>query len=128
MEGRECPNQHYQSTNLFYVRNRLKGCLDNNIPAAYGGYVSFGKPSHVHTLGLILPPEQYYALHPEYYALVNGERYANVGRDIIHPLPHANNTSVRSKLESWKNITSNDLIFWDYAVNYFLNPPMPRAG
>lgn len=230
-----------QKDNLFFVRNRLNGGF-GEIPAEYGGSVSFGLPSHVHTMGLMLPPEQYYASHPEYYALVDGERrrngqlcltnsnvksliiqktldniaasyadadskglprptmfsitpndaqglcqspdclaqrnsygdsgyilnfvndvaqaveatypevkidtlaywyfidpptggvtprsnvqirYANVGRDIIHPLMHINNTSVRSKLESWRSITSNDLIFWDYAVNYNPNPPMP---
>lgn len=228
--------------NLFFVRNRLNGSLEGAIPAEYGGSVSFGLPSHVHTLGIMLPPEKYYAEHPEYYAYVNGERkkngqlcltnhnvqtlitqktldniaasyaeadskglprptmfsitpiddqglcecpacqaeragygesgyilnfvnyvaqevqatypevkidalaywfyidppkggltpgnnvqirYANIGMDIIHPLSHANNDSVRSKLESWRNITSNDLIYWDYAVNYLINPPMP---
>lgn len=52
-------------------------------------------------------------------------RYANVDMDILHPLSHANNADIRAKLEDWLDITSNDLIYWNYAVNYTPNVPMP---
>ncbi|MBP1990188.1 DUF4838 domain-containing protein [Paenibacillus eucommiae] len=233
-----------QPYSLFPFRNRLNGhsTNDRNTPAAYGGIVSYGPPSHVHTFNRIMPPEEYFDDHPEYYAFIDGEnkrdgqlclanpdvrtifkqkikgyiaasyvdadlkglprptmfsvtpndtegfceypadlaqrsaygdsgyllnfvndiaadialtypevkidtlaywyyvdpplggmtpasnvqiRYANVGLDLLHPLSHANNADVRSKLEAWKSITSGDLIFWNYAVNYAPNPPLP---
>jgi len=39
----------------------------------------------VHTVYDLVPPEKYYAEHPEYYSLVNGERRAPVGIDWRDP-------------------------------------------
>lgn len=51
-------------------------------------------------------------------------RYANIDLDLLHSIGHSNNAPVRSKLQSWKAI-SDRVIFWDYAVNYYPNPPIP---
>ena len=61
---------------LFYVRNRLNG-FTSYTPVVYGGTESYGLPYHVHTYSFYLPPDQYYDLHPEYYALAEGEHRRN---------------------------------------------------
>lgn len=53
-------------------------------------------------------------------------RYANISQDLLHNINHANNASLRTKLQAWKAITAN-LYFWDYGINYYPNPPMPAA-
>jgi len=42
------------------------------IPLAWGGSLRFHNAGH--TAALYFPPQQYFAKHPEYYALVNGQR------------------------------------------------------
>ncbi len=43
------------------------------IPAAWGGYPKF--PGHfVHTYNLLMPPEEFFDDHPEYFSLFQGER------------------------------------------------------
>lgn len=59
----------------FAVRNRINQLGDIKIPEEYGGQISFGAPAHVHAIGHgYLPVDTYLTTHPEYYALVNGER------------------------------------------------------
>ena len=53
------------------VRNRVNGNamdLDDSV----GGKVSYGK--FVHTFSELVPPEKYFATHPEYFSLVKGQR------------------------------------------------------
>jgi hypothetical protein len=55
------------------ARNRLNGNF-TELDASTGGkvaYYPFG-----HSFYKLVPPEKYYALHPEYYALVGGQRRA----------------------------------------------------
>lgn len=39
-----------------------------------GGGVRYAGPHFVHTFYMMLPPEEYFETHPEYFALINGER------------------------------------------------------
>ena len=56
------------------VRNRLNGNGDARIPAELGGGFEYGPPYHCHTWDKYLPFDKYGKEHPEWYALVNGER------------------------------------------------------
>ena len=44
------------------------------IEARHGGGIRFGSGFFVHTMELIMPKEQYFAEHPEYYSLRSGKR------------------------------------------------------
>ena len=56
------------------VRNRLNGNGDSRIPAELGGGFEYGPPYHCHTWDRYLPFARHGREHPEWYALVNGER------------------------------------------------------
>ena len=56
------------------LRNRLNGNGDARIPAELGGGFEYGPPYHCHTWDMYLPFAKYGKEHPEWYALVNGER------------------------------------------------------
>ena len=56
------------------VRNRLNGNGDARIPAELGGGFEYGPPYHCHTWDKYLPFDKYGKEHPEWYALVTGER------------------------------------------------------
>lgn len=43
------------------------------IPAAWGGHPKF-TTHFVHTYNILMPPEEFFAAHPEYYAEINGVR------------------------------------------------------
>jgi hypothetical protein len=55
------------------ARNRTNGFF-SDLDASTGG--KFVYQPFVHSFHLIVPPEKYFAEHPEYFALVNGERRA----------------------------------------------------
>lgn len=58
----------------FAVRNRLNRDGDAAIDSRYGGSMAYGPPYHVHTFSLYFPPKQYFAVHPEWYSLIDGKR------------------------------------------------------
>ncbi|MFW6157158.1 MAG: DUF4838 domain-containing protein, partial [Armatimonadota bacterium] len=60
----------------FAARNRLNRMGDPPIHARYGGGMDYGPPYHVHTFYRYFPPGEYFADHPEWYSLINGERMA----------------------------------------------------
>ena len=47
-----------------------------HLTAEVGGGIGYAGPHFVHTFDLLLPPEKYFAEHPEYYALIDGKRTA----------------------------------------------------
>lgn len=56
---------------VWAVRNRTNGnsqLLDESV----GGKISYGK--FVHTFFELVSPEQYFAAHPEYFSMINGQR------------------------------------------------------
>ena len=55
------------------ARNRTNGFF-SELDASTGGKVVYHP--FVHSFQAIIPPEKYFATHPEYFALVNGERRA----------------------------------------------------
>ncbi|MBQ3333878.1 MAG: DUF4838 domain-containing protein, partial [Thermoguttaceae bacterium] len=56
---------------IFCARRKLNG-HGNGIPPEYGGRMAFSL--FVHTFYPILPPKQYFDDHPDWYALVDGQR------------------------------------------------------
>ncbi len=50
---------------------------------------------HFHTFAILMPPEKYYAEHPEYYALVNGKRTVTESRSHGNQLCTSNPEVVR---------------------------------
>lgn len=53
------------------VRNRTNG-NSQHLDETVGGKVAYGK--FVHTFNELVPPEQYFDTHPEYFSLINGKR------------------------------------------------------
>lgn len=53
-----------------FVPGRHVRCL----PASWGGGVGYAGPHFVHTFERMLPADQYFDKHPEYYALIDGNR------------------------------------------------------
>ena len=60
----------------FAARNRLNREGDAPIEAQFGGGRDYGPPYHVHTFNQYFPPKEFFALHPEWYSLLNGQRVA----------------------------------------------------
>jgi hypothetical protein len=79
MNIRQVPVLEYREHNYsdltrytrFAVKSRLNGS-HHRIKEKHGGNMSYAW--YVHTFERMVPPEVYYSEHPEYYALVNGER------------------------------------------------------
>lgn len=60
-------NDHPQ----FAVKSRINGNYPE-LDEKLGGHISYAW--YVHSFGHILPPEEYYDAHPEYFSLVDGKR------------------------------------------------------
>lgn len=60
----------------FAARNRLNRQGDALIEGRWGGGLNYGPPYHVHTFYLTIKPDEYFATHPEYFSLINGQRTA----------------------------------------------------
>lgn len=58
----------------FAARNRLNRQGDAGITQEYGGEMGYGPPAHVHTFYTYIPPEPYFAEHPEWFSLIDGKR------------------------------------------------------
>ena len=54
------------------ARNGVNGGLNNPIPDELGGSVNY--KGFVHTFYKLVPPEKYFATHPEWFSLINGKR------------------------------------------------------
>jgi len=64
----------------FAARNRLNRDGDVPITAEYGGTMDYGPPYHVHTFYSYIPPETYFADHPEWFSLIGGKHQAEGGQ------------------------------------------------
>lgn len=47
-----------------------------DIPAEWGGCVGYAGPHFVHTFSLLVPPEEFFDTHPEYFSEIEGVRTA----------------------------------------------------
>ena len=56
---------------IFAARSKCNGHHDN-VPAEYGGHYTFA--GFVHTFYPLLPPEKYFATHPDWYSEIGGNR------------------------------------------------------
>ena len=64
----------------FSVKSKINGNMVRTLDASVGGSVGYvgGPSNNVHTFSKLLPPDDYYKEHPEYYALDKNGVY-NVG-------------------------------------------------
>jgi len=72
----------------FAARNRLTGqgnaCFI--VAPEFGGQKRFVPPSAIHTFYWLIPPEKYFAPHPEWFSLVDGKRRHVLGQlDLMNP-------------------------------------------
>jgi hypothetical protein len=68
---------------LWWVRNRLNGSY-TKVPEYMGGHVVYC--GFVHTFYSLLPPEEYFDQHPEYFSLVAGQRRRDLAQlCLTHP-------------------------------------------
>jgi hypothetical protein len=73
LESREPFVVDYVRDPDWYARNRMNSS-NSWLDEQHGGKVKFGDGFFVHTFNRLLPPEKYFAAHPEYFSLVNGKR------------------------------------------------------
>lgn len=64
------------------VRNRVNGA-NCQVDDSVGGKVRYG--TFVHTLFTLVPPDTYFASHPEYFALVKGQRLRHTQLCLTNP-------------------------------------------
>ena len=67
---------YHNTTKLTYkyaTMCRVNGS-SNKIPERFGGHVSYAL--FAHSFGILVPPEEHFAEHPEYYAMIDGKRDA----------------------------------------------------
>lgn len=55
------------------ARNRMNSST-GELTEEHGGKVRFGSGLFVHTFNVLMPPDKYFAEHPEYYSLIDGKR------------------------------------------------------
>ncbi len=73
MEYREPYLTEFRNSPRFAARRRVNG-QSFGLDGAFGGKVRYAEGFFVHTLTKLLPPDAFFDSHPEYYALVNGQR------------------------------------------------------
>ncbi len=71
-EERRCDWFEYRWNAEFRAKNRINTHEGTALGEELGGSVSFSGACH--SLGSLLPADQYFEEHPEYYALIDGER------------------------------------------------------
>jgi hypothetical protein len=74
------PDFKYRESNYYHIldgataaRMRQNGAI-SRLKEEHGGKHAYVPGYYVHTFVTMLPPEEYYEEHPEYFALVNGKR------------------------------------------------------
>lgn len=60
----------------WWTRNRLNGFF-TSVPEYMGGHITYNL--FVHSFYTLLPPEEFFAGHPEYYSLIDGVRRHEMG-------------------------------------------------
>ena len=59
---------------IFAARSRVSG-FTTRLPDSLGGREEFGRDFHVHTFAALIPPERWFATHPEWFAEIGGMRF-----------------------------------------------------
>ncbi len=52
-------------------------------------------------------------------------RFADNYTDLLHSVNHANNAESMKRLQAWADMSSSDLYYWQYVVNYYNNGIVP---
>ncbi len=77
---------YWEATNHteWIVRNRVNGS-NGVVDDSAGGKVRYGPGAFVHTMLKLVPPEEYFESHPEYFAMVDGKRVPNTQLCLTNP-------------------------------------------
>jgi len=62
---------------LVYRARRRHNGFESWLPSAWGGREAYGPPGQVHTAFAYVPPDEYFASHPEYFSEIDGLRYGD---------------------------------------------------
>jgi hypothetical protein len=96
------------------ARNRMNSG-NARLEARHGGKVCFAKGFFVHTFCRLVPPEKYFAAHPEYFSLVGGKRqdeYAQLcctNEDVIRLCTEAVRAAMRAQPDATVfSVSQND--------------------
>ena len=82
------------------ARARLNRDGDNPISALYGGANTYGPPEHTHTAAMYISKDKYFAEHPDWFALVNGQRVAGHTEQLDYTNPEMRAEFLRLLLEN----------------------------
>ena len=52
------------------------GVHKREIPVEWGGGIGYAGPHFVHTFAMLVPADEYFETHPEYFSMIDGERTA----------------------------------------------------
>lgn len=59
---------------IFGVRQKINSGFGRVVPAEFGGDIRYARQANCHTFDRLLPWEEYFDEHPEYYAMIDGKR------------------------------------------------------
>ena len=93
------------------ARNRVNSSA-GRLEEKHGGKVRFGAGLFAHSFNSLLPPEKYFAEHPEYFAMVGGKRLGEHTQ-----LCCTNDDVVRLVTENLKAAIASDLDAFVYSVS-----------
>lgn len=93
------------------ARNRMNSSAAR-LDEKHGGKIRFGAGMFVHTFNRLVPPEQYFDEHPEYFSLVNGVRLKDRSQ-----LCTTNEAVVQLCIENVKEAIASDPDAFVYSVS-----------
>ncbi|HOZ46697.1 MAG TPA: DUF4838 domain-containing protein [Candidatus Hydrogenedentes bacterium] len=88
------------------LRNRTNA-PSANVPDEWGGHVNYAAGLFVHTYNRLVPPEKYFAEHPEYYSEIDGTR---VARQLCVTNPEVIEIAKQSVLEALRSDPNAELL------------------
>lgn len=80
---------------LWTIRNRQNSYLDG-LPSKYGGFID---RMYGHSFNMLIPPEEYFEKHPEYFALCLGKRTTDFSAQLCLSNPDVQRITVEKILE-----------------------------
>jgi len=96
------------------ARNRVNSS-SGRLEAKHGGKIKFAGGFFCHTFNRLVPPEKYFAEHPEYFSLVKGERLKDrsqlccTNEDVIRLCTEGIRAAMRSQRDAFAfSVSQND--------------------
>ncbi len=122
-------NNYIPDGGRFAARSRLNRDGDQTIRPEFGGAFRFGSPYFVHTFDHYFPEAEYFAEHPDYYALRNGQRIPGANSQLCLTNPELQQAMAERLLEFIRQDTEQAAadgivppIVYDISANDCRNP------